>query len=215
MQEAQLSSVTCMETWIKKKKKKRCEEERLLCLPCLSISSITALTFCSVIFTEVCWERCGSLLSCCTSKSTPGGRGRSQSRVHRVPPRRSCFCTLTKGKKKGKRGRGVWFPAFPVRTGVRREGNGTGPGVFTSILGARAQAAKCPDRGTGLRKPPVRGEGELVRFSTWETAPAPQKSQRPEGNAHCPFQSLRYFSSCRCPRGVPCPRGAALKCCCC
>lgn len=66
MQEAQLSSVTRGETRIKPKSwwGERCEEERLLGVPCLSISSIAALILCSVIFTRGLAGELGALLGC-------------------------------------------------------------------------------------------------------------------------------------------------------
>lgn len=88
MRKAQLSSVTRGETRIKPKRwwGERCEEERLLGVPCLSISSITALILCSVTFTRGLVGELGALLGCCTGESVPGGSGRTRTPVPKSQP---------------------------------------------------------------------------------------------------------------------------------
>lgn len=112
MRKAQLSSVTRGETRIKPKRwwGERCEEERLLGVPCLSISSITALILCSVTFTRGLVGELGALLGCCTGESVPGGSGRTRTPVPESQPG-SCLRTLMTARK------GFWLPAFPGGAG--------------------------------------------------------------------------------------------------
>lgn len=139
-QEAQLSSVTRGENSDQTKKlvgRALCEEEeRLSGVPCLSISSITALILCSVTFTRGLVGGLGDLLGCCTGKSIPGGSGRTRTPVPKSQPG-SCLCTLTTAMK------GILTSCLP-RGSWKGQGGVVGETrsvVFTFILRRRRKSA--------------------------------------------------------------------------